>query len=402
MLPAKLNLRGKHVLLRLDWNVPLGKDIQPDDMIKIKRSAQTVKDLVKRGAVVLILTHLGRPEKRDKKFSTARLLPMAEAYLDLPVMFCGENITKPNEMLELLSTLDLAKPGQVYLFENVRFYAGEEKNDLGLAKLYAGLADMYMNDAFASCHRAHVSVAGIAKYLPHYAGPELQKEVKAVDKLINQPKKPFLAIIGGAKLSTKMPLINSLLLKADKIMIGGAMADVFFAVKRIKIGKSLVEKSSLAYARKLIKNRKIILPQDVLVATKITKGARPRRADLKSIKANEMIVDIGPDTMKLWSQYIKTAKTLLWNGPLGITEVPAFSHGSLVIGTAMAVQSRGQAYGVVGGGDTVPVALQTGISEWFDHISMGGGALLEYIAKKGKLPGLQALQTSSKSKSKKS
>ncbi len=391
VLNSRVALRGKRVLLRLDWNIPVQGMPSKEDLAKIEMSVSTVHDLQKRGAIVIILTHLGRPKKREKELSTARLLPLAEAYLDQPLMFCGEDILTKEGMAMVEDSLKVAGPGDLFLMENVRFYAGEEKDDHKLSQAYASLGHYFINDAFASCHRAHVSVSGIANYLPHFAGPQLVKEIDAANHLIDRPKKPFMAVIGGAKLSTKMPVIKSLLKVADKIMIGGAMAHPFFVAKHWKIGKSLTEKEGVKYAKAIIKNSKIILPTDVLVAKKIDAHARPHVVSVKAVKANEAIGDIGTTTMREWATLLRKAQTILWNGPVGVAKIPAFSHGSLVIGRAIAARSKGKAYGLVGGGDTVPVAIQTGMSEWFDHISMGGGALLEFIEKKGKLPGIEAL-----------
>jgi len=411
VLSSRTSLRGKRVLIRVDWNISLHGMPQEEDLLKIQRSADTLKLLQKLGAITLVMTHLGRPQKRDPKFSTVKLLPFAEAYIGSPVMFCGEDITTPAGKFASEDSFSAAKPGDVFLLENVRFYPGEEKNDKKLAAAYAEHADYFVNDAFASSHRAHVSVSGIAKLLPHFAGPQLAAEIKAAQRLIRQPKKPFVVVIGGSKLSTKMPVISSLLKKADNILIGGAMAHAFFAAKKINIGKSYIEKGSDKLAHSLLKNKKIVLPQDALVASSIKPGVHPRRVDISAVKAKDMIGDIGTKTMQDWSAIIKQAQTILWNGPVGVTEIPIFSHGSLVLGRAIASHSKGKAYGVVGGGDTIPVALKTGMSEWFDYISMGGGALLEYIAKNGKLPGILALyngrtsrgpRPASKSKSRKS
>lgn len=375
----------------MDWNIPLHQVPTEGDLLKIERTAETIKWLKRQGAITIVLTHLGRPKGKDLKLSTVRLLPFAEGYLADPVMFCGENIETEEGFIAALQCIESTKNGGVVLLENVRFYEGEEKNDKKLANLYASLADIYLNDAFASCHRKHVSVAGIAKLLPHYAGPSLQAEVAAASKLLGKPKKPFVAVIGGAKLSTKMPVIASLLKRADHVLIGGAMAHAFLKAKRVEVGKSYLEEGSVKLARKLIKNKKIHLPDDALAAKSLKEGVSPRRALIKDITKSERMGDIGPITMQKWSALIKNAQTILWNGPVGITELPSFSHGSLVLGYAIASRSRGKAYGIVGGGDTIPVALATGMDDWFDHISTGGGALLEFIAQNGNLPGITSL-----------
>ncbi|MFZ6015774.1 MAG: phosphoglycerate kinase [Patescibacteria group bacterium] len=395
-LTPKTPLRGKKILIRVDWNIPLSTNPSEGDLLKIERSAATIKKLQKQGAIVVVLTHLGRPKAKEKSLSTARLLPFAEAYLECPVMFLGEDIENAEGKIATAQSINTGKNGSVFLMENVRFYKGEDKNDKKLANIYASLADVYINDAFASCHRKHASVAALASLLPHFAGPSLIDEVAAAAKIIQKPKKPFVAVIGGAKLSTKMPVITSLAKKADKVLIGGAMAHSFFKAKKLSIGKSYIEEGSDKIAKKLIKNKKIVLPQDVLVAKAIKRGVNPKQVNVKDVKKTEMIGDIGPVTMQEWSAIIKSAQTILWNGPLGVFEITAFSHGSLVMGYAIASRSKGKAYGIVGGGDTIPVALATGMDEWFDHISTGGGALLEFIAKSGKLPGLEALQSRQK------
>ena len=391
VISSQTQLKGKKVLVRVDWNIPLHKIPEPGDLAKIQQNSRTIQDLIKRGAVVIIMTHLGRPDKPDKAFSTVRLLSYAESFVEKPIMFCGESLLEQDGLIAVNQCIENGKAGDVFLLENVRFYEGENKNDKNLAKAYASLADIYVNDAFASSHRKHASISAITEYLPHYAGPQFVQEVTALEKIINKPKKPFIAIIGGAKLSTKIPVLNALLKKADKVLIGGAMAHPFFVAKRFKIGKSLLDKASVAIARKLIKNKKIILPTDVIVTKKIKKGTKVKCATLDKIVSNDIIGDIGIQTMRDWSNHIKTAQTILWNGPLGVSEIPAFSHGSLVIGQSIASRSKGKAYGVAGGGDTVPVAIETGMCEWFDHVSMGGGATLEFIANNGKLPGISAL-----------
>lgn len=393
-LPAlrpKQSFRGKRVLLRVDWNIPIVNSPTEEDLLKIQSSIGTIRELQHRGARVILMTHLGRPKKRESSFSTARLLPFAESYLDHPLVFCEEDLSIPEGRAAVKRTVDAGRAGDVFLLENVRFYSGEEKNQPSLAVAYASLADFYVNDAFASCHRRHASVCGIPKLLPHAAGPQLVKEVDAMNRLIQSPKKPFVALIGGSKLSTKIPLLSALLQRADTVLIGGAMAHVFFAARGLRTGKSLVEKESIAVAKKLLKNKKIMLPKDVLVASSLKRGVRPGCVSVDRIGARDIIGDIGTDTMQEWSAVIREAKTLLWNGPVGVSEIPAFSHGSLVLGSAIASRSRGSAYGVVGGGDTVPVAMRTGMAEWFDHLSMGGGAMLEFLVKKGKLPGITAL-----------
>lgn len=391
VLNSRVLLRNKRVLLRVDWNIPVEGMPSKEDLAKIESSVPTIRYLQKHGAITIILTHLGRPKKREEELSTARLLPLAEAYLENPLMFCGEDIMTKEGMAMVYDALGAAEPGDLFLMENVRFYSGEDKNDKSLSQAYASLADYFVNDAFASSHRAHVSVAGVSAMLPHFAGPQLVREIEAARRLIEKPRKPFIAIVGGSKLSTKMPVIESLLKTADKVLIGGAMAHPFFAAKKMEIGKSYMEEEGIKYAKKIIKNPKLVLPVDALVANKLDKDAKPKCVPVGKIGKKDIIGDIGTTTMREWSGIINKAQTILWNGPVGVTKLEPFSFGSLLIGRVMAARSKGKAYGLVGGGDTVPVALQTGMADWFDHISMGGGALLEFIEKKGKLPGIEAL-----------
>jgi len=392
VLSSSKNLKGKRVFLRVDWNVPLKGAFAAEDSLKVTRTVSTAKNLAKRGAIVLIATHLGRPKGRDAELSTSKLLPKLKDS-GLEIVFLGDSLDEKAGLKSATDKVNAAKPGTIFLLENVRFYAGEEKNDLKISKAYASLADMFVNDAFASCHRKHSSVVGVAKLLPHFAGPTLVEEVSALSKLLEKPKHPYLAIIGGAKLTTKLPVIEALLKVADKVLIGGAMAHAFFAAKKLEIGKSYVEKEGIAAARKMLKNPKIVLPVDAVVAKKVEPGAKATTANVLKLKKTDAIGDIGPVTMREWSDEIRKAKTIVWNGPLGVADIPAFSHGSMVICRAMAARSRGKAYGVAGGGDTLPVVLSSGMEEWFDHVSTGGGAMLEFIVEKGKLPGLMALNT---------
>lgn len=398
VLSPKKNLTGKRVFLRVDWNVPLGSlsassDFRGEESLKISRSIKTIKKLAKRGAIVLVATHIGRPKKREEALSTQHLLPLVTTRYDLPLHFLGDVLDTQSGLTAAQERLRAAPPGRIYLLENVRLYPGEVKNDPKLARAFASLADLFINDAFASCHPTkHASVFGIAKQLPSYAGPELVSEIAALERLGIKPGRPYIAIIGGAKISTKVDVLVALLHLADQVFIGGAMANVFFAARGLEIGKSFVEKEGIMIARKLLKNKKIILPRDVVVAKKLAIGISARAIDVTSVRKTDVIGDIGPETMRAWSQEIKMAQTILWNGPLGAAEIPAFSHGSLVIARTIAARSKGPAYGIVGGGDTLPIAFATGMSEWYDHLSTGGGAMLEFIAKKGRLPGIDALK----------
>ncbi|MFA5935911.1 MAG: phosphoglycerate kinase [Patescibacteria group bacterium] len=396
VLPASMSLKGKRVIVRVDWNIPIAGKGTEEDSLKMERSFDTIRDFAKRGAVVLLLTHLGRPKKRDVAHSTKKLAHIASVLSGLKIHFVGEAVDDKKDLAKLAKAVQSAKNGSIFLLENVRFLKGEEQNDLKLAKAYASLGDVFVNDAFASCHRAHVSVVGIAKQLPAYAGASLANEVAGLERLLKKPKKPFLAVIGGSKLSTKIDVLTKLLSIADRVLVGGAMAHAFYAAKKMQIGKSYVEKSGIVAARKLLKHPKLVLPVDAVVAKTIDAKAHPYVVPVHKVKKQEMIGDIGTETMMAWSDEIKRAGTIVWNGPLGVTEYGAFSHGSLVIARAIAARSKGKCYGVVGGGDTLPIVLQSGMSEWIDHLSTGGGAMLEFMTMAGKLPGLEALAASKK------
>lgn len=387
-LPAAKSLKGVRVLLRVDWNVPLEGGGGAEDSLKLTRSVETVKMLKSRGAIVLIATHIGRPKKMEAALSTKRLVSTLAMSHALHLAQLPERLDKAADLDKIKQIVGAAKPGTVFLLENLRFFAGEEKNDKAFAKGLASLADIYMDDAFAATHRAHASIVGVPKLLPAYAGPALLAEVAALEKLITKPKKPFVAIVGGMKITTKIGVINVLLKTADAVCVGGAMANALFAAKGYSIGSSYIEKEGIPLAKKLLKNKKLHIPVDVVVDVK-DKNVHVTTPD--AVKKNERIGDIGPGTMRAWAGLIKSAKTIAWNGPVGISRLPSFSHGSLLLAHAIGMQSRGKTFGVAGGGDTLPVIAQSHMGEYFDFVSTGGGAMLEFIAKKGKLPGLLAL-----------
>ncbi len=391
-LSAKTSLRGKRVLLRVDWNIPKEGIAAAEDHLKLQRSVATIEDLVSRGAIVIVLTHLGRPKTREMKFSTEQLVGIVRKTVRVPVRFIGDDIESKTGMERVFDVINSSAHGSVLLLENVRFYKGEETNSPTFAAKLASLGDVFINDAFAACHRSHASVVGIAKLIPSYAGPALVAEVEGVSRLLNKPKHPFIAVIGGVKLSTKIGVIKTLLSIADRVLIGGAMATPFFKARRLEIGRSFVENESVTTAKSLLKNSKLELPSDVLVAPALKPKQKVRCVPITQVKKTDVIGDIGTATMMDWATEIKTAKTILWNGPVGVAEISSFSHGSLVLARAIAARSRSSAYGVVGGGDTTPIAAQSGMAEWIDHLSTGGGAMLDFIANKGDLPGLRPLK----------
>lgn len=377
--------------MRVDWNVPIEKGAAKMSE-KIFREIPFIKKLHERGAIVLLLTHLGRPEGREKKFSTRSLATVARVASKLPIEYLDIDFSTAEGSKRFLKDLAAAKPGDLFLGENVRFQPGEDENAAALVKKYAAWGQVFINDAFASCHRSHASVVGLARALPSYAGPNLGEEVRALSFLLKPSKRPYLAFIGGSKLSTKLPVIQRLLKIADKVYIGGAMAHVFFAAKKLPIGSSLIEKDGIKIAKKLLAStKKIVIPTDAIVAKEISLRSRVHRSDLADIAETEAIGDVGTKTIQHWVQDLQKAGTIVWNGPVGAAEIPAFSHASLILAKAIALRSQKGAYAVAGGGDTLPVLAKSGMEDLFTHVSTGGGAMLEFISENGNLPGVKAL-----------
>ena len=387
-LPASLKLTGKRVLVRVDWNVPK-LHAGMEDSLRITRSLPLINDLSERGATVILLTHLGRPTRRDLRFSTRPLSTLLKRQHHLSVTFHPESVSDTRGRKRLQERLADAEAGSVHLLENVRFEPGEDKNDHKLAKAYAELGDIYINDAFGASHRAHTSIVALAKTLPTYAGPALAMEVEALSRLLNRPSRPFVAILGGFKLSTKLPLLGKLLRSCDQVMVGGAMAATCLAAKGIVVGASLIERPLVKQIKTTVSSSKLILPIDV----KVRRGRERAlyRCPVDQIEKGDVIVDVGPATLAAWAARIKKAKTIMWNGPVGISEETATGAGTRFLARAIAARAKGPAFGVAGGGDTLPVIAQTRTADWFDHLSTGGGAMLAFVTSDGKLPGLEPL-----------
>lgn len=391
--PRNRSVRGLRILVRVDWNVPKqGKHFDVRSL-KIKRTVETVDHLAKRGAVVIVMTHFGRPKRRDAAFSTRPLAAdIREAY-GLPLTFLGSRMDTEAGVGEAQNAVAGASAGDLFLLENVRFYPGEENGSVKLSKAYASLADVFLNDAFASCHRDHASVVGVTKYLPSYAGPSLVDEVRALGALIKAPKRPFFAIVGGAKLSTKIGVLRKLLDAADTVFVGGALAHPFYRAKGFSIGKSKIERNTVATAKALLKKKNLVLPTDALVARSVSGRARPVNKRLENVSPTDTIGDIGVETMKTWARELQKAKTIVWNGPVGVHEFEPFSHGSNLMAYAIAKRCAARSvYAVVGGGDTLPILEDLRLEGKIDHVSTGGGAMLEFLARGGKLPGLLPLK----------
>ncbi|MBI4450852.1 phosphoglycerate kinase [Candidatus Woesearchaeota archaeon] len=377
----ELEVANKRVLVRVDFNVPLENGRITDDS-RIRAALPTIKYLRAHRAIVLLLSHLGRPEGVDDALRMDAVAARLSELLKTPVLKLDDCIgaevdDQINEML----------PGEIALLENVRFHAEEEKNDDGFARSLADLADVYVNDAFGAAHRAHASVSAICKYLPAAAGFLMEKEISMLSGVLH-PKKPFVVVLGGAKVSDKIGVIDSLAKKADAILIGGAMMFTFLKSKGYEVGKSKCEMDKLALAKKLLKKhgKKIVLPVDCVVAKSAT--AKGKTVSIGAISAGLLGLDIGNQTCKLFSASIRKARTVFWNGPLGLVETPAFRQGTACVARAIA-QNKGMI--VAGGGDTLAVLQALRLAKRFRHVSTGGGASMEFLEGR-KLPGIAALE----------
>ncbi len=392
------NLSGKIVLLRVDYNVPFEKGKILDDE-KIGKSLLTIQNLQAKGAKIIIVTHLGRPE--GKIVPSLKVDPLAlhlEKLLGQKIVkLDSKNWSKDEKKADqirsdLLTSIDTMLPGQVAMLENIRFSPEEENNAGTLAQELANLADIFVLDGFAVSHRADASVVGVAKYLPSYAGLLMEEEIKSLTKVLKRPKKPFVAIIGGIKSETKIPVIKNLLKKSSQILIGGGIVNTYLFAMGFQIGSSIVDKEMAQEILKYCKNKKVIKPLDVIVGDK--KGKKYFVVDIdKNFKITDKslaIYDIGPKTIQEFSKYIKKAKTIVWNGAMGYFEQKPYQHGTYSVARLVASRSKGKAFGVVGGGETLLSLEAVKMSEYIDHISTGGGAMLEFLAGKN-LPGVKIL-----------
>lgn len=380
-----IDVKGKRVLVRVDFNVPIKEGKVTDDT-RIRAALPTIEYLLQQGAAVILFSHLGRPKNGpDPKYSMKPVADYLANLVKAPVKFSEEAAGDKAE-----AAAKSLKPGEILVLENTRFYPGEEKNDQGLAQQFASLADIFVMDAFGSAHRAHSSTEGVDRYLPAVAGFLMEKEIQYLGQAISDPKRPFVAILGGAKISDKIGVIRNLLTKSDAILIGGAMANTFFAAQGYPMGDSLVEKDVLDLAKELLKEggTKIRLPVDVLIANSMDENAETKVMSVGEIPAGWRILDVGPETVENFGKVIKGAKTVVWNGPMGMFEVPAFSKGTFGVAKAVA---DSQATSIVGGGDSAAAIQQSGLADKITHISTGGGASLEMLEGIA-LPGVAALQ----------
>ncbi|WP_027881323.1 phosphoglycerate kinase [Meiothermus rufus] len=385
---------GKRVLVRVDFNVPI-KEGQVKDETRIEAAIPTLKHLLQQGATLVLFSHLGRPKGGyEAASSLAPVAPVLQKHLGHPVTFIGGSPELTPASEATLEKVNAAPGGSVILLDNVRFEPGEEKNDPALAQKYARLGEAFVLDAFGSAHRAHASVTGVAQYLPSYAGFLMEKEVESIGKVLHNPEKPYWVVLGGAKVSDKIGVIENLLPKVTGMVIGGAMAFTFIKAQGGQVGQSLVEDDKLELARDLLKRAsalgvKLLLPSDVVAAQKIEAGAEKRIMPAHQIEAGWMGLDIGPESAKTFAEALQGAKTVLWNGPMGVFEVDDFAQGTLAVGEAIA-RLQG-AFTVIGGGDSVAAANKLGMADRFSHVSTGGGASLELL-ELGTLPGIEALR----------
>ena len=382
-----VDVAGKRVLVREDLNVPL-KAGRVEDDTRIQAAAPTLQELAGRDAKVIVTSHLGQPPGRpDPEFS---LEPVAHRLAEQ----LGQAVTFARDCVGAIAQGAVAgmQPGQVVLLENVRFHPEEEKNDPLFARALAELGDLYCNDAFGSSHRAHASVVGVAEYLPAYAGDLMLAELEALHRALDEPRRPLVAIVGGAKVSTKAGVLRHLLPRVDVLVVCGAMANTFFKARGVEMGSSLVEPEALDEARAVEREagEKLVLPVDAVVARKMEPGQETRTVAIDQVEPGWMVLDVGPRTRELYAARVKGAGTVVWNGPPGVFEVPEFAAGTKALGEAIAGSG---AYSLVGGGDTAAAVEKLGLGP-FSHVSTGGGATLEYMEGK-ELPGVAVLRDTS-------
>ena len=388
---APLDVFGKRVLLRADLNVPV-EDGKVSDATRLERLVPSLRDLAERGARVIVISHFGRPRgERDGRFS---LRPVADTLAELlhqPLTFAEDCIGEPAE--RAVASLG---PHQIAVLENLRFHKGEEKNDRAFAERLAALGDIFVNDAFSAAHRAHASTSAITRLLPSYAGPLLIEEIKALRSVLENPARPTAAVIGGAKVSSKIELLQNLAAKVDTLIVGGGMANTFLLAQGIEIGKSLAEPDFARTARAILQAAKehqceVLLPGDVVVASELVAGAPAQTLPARQTPPEAMILDIGAQTVANYVGAIEASKTLVWNGPLGAFEVEPFGAGTFAVARRTAeLTQAGRLVSVAGGGDTVAALNAAGVSEAFSYVSTAGGAFLEWLEGR-QLPGIVAL-----------
>ncbi len=386
-----VDVKGKRVLVRVDFNVPI-EDGKVTDATRIARAAPTILELADRGGKIILLSHFGRPRGRDEKDSLKPIVPAIADALHRRVAFASDCVGEAAR-----AAVTAMRDGDVLCLENTRFHQGEERNDPTFVAQLAALGDIFVNDAFSASHRAHASVAGLAERLPAYAGRALQNEVETLGRVLETPARPLAAIVGGAKISTKLDVLGNLIAKVDTLIIGGAMANTFLAAIGKPVGKSLCEHELAATARDILavaeeRRREIVLPVDVVVAHELKANAASRMVPVERVETDDMIFDIGRRSIDHVSSVLARAKTLVWNGPFGAFETEPFDNGTVEVAEAAAeLTAAGHLVTVAGGGDTVAALHAAGVIERFTYISTAGGAFLEWLEGKS-LPGVDILR----------
>lgn len=387
------NFSGKKALVRVDFNVPLDENCNITDDKRIIASMPTIKKIISDGGVAVLMSHLGRP--KGKVVESMSLKPVSDYLsknMDCKVHFSNDcNSDKAKEVV------NKAKSGEIVLLENLRFYSEEVENDTEFAKKLSTLADLYVNDAFGTAHRAHASTAAVAEFFTEkYAGKLIEKEIEYLENSVNSPVRPFTAVIGGAKVSGKIDVIESLFSKCDNILIGGGMVFTFYKALGINVGTSLVEEDRIEMAKSIIDRAKennvsLVLPSDIVVAKEFKNDTEFKNVEATAIPDDMMGLDIGEESKNSYADIVKNSKTVLWNGPMGVFEMPNFAHGTIGIAESLSQATKNGANTIVGGGDSVAAIRQLGFENEVSHISTGGGASLEFLEGK-KLPGIEALR----------
>jgi phosphoglycerate kinase len=387
-----IQLKGKKALVRVDFNVPMTDDLKIADDKRIVESLPTIRKILDSGGIPILMSHLGRPKGGpNPEFSLRPVAIHLGTLLSTTVQFAADCIGK--ETKQMVAALN---PGDILMLENLRFHPEEEKNDPEFAKELAGYGDVYVNDAFGTAHRAHASTAGVTKFLsPCVAGYLMKKEIDYLTQAVASPRRPYVAILGGAKISGKIDVIQNILPKVDVLVIGGGMAFTFFQAQGLEVGDSLVEQEKISLAKHILdevkaSNRRMILPIDCVVADKFDNTAQRKTVPITKIPAGWRGLDIGPETIQLIGLQIKNARTIVWNGPMGVFEMPNFANGTLGIAKLLAEATKEGATTIVGGGDSAAAVVQMGFEASISHVSTGGGASLEFLEGK-QLPGLVAL-----------